>query len=442
MGRQRLICTQSPWRHRKSGAKCVARLVLLVVVPMKRIVILGAGTAGTMMANRLVRLLSEDWKVTVLDRDDDHLYQPGLLLLPFGQYRPEDLVRSRSRLVDPRVEVRLCGVDRVAPDEKRVYLPDGESMAYDILVVATGAQVLPEQTEGLTGAGWNESAFDFYTLEGASALAKSLESFEGGRLVLNVVEMPIKCPVAPLEFLFLADAFFKEKGMRDKVEIVYATPLEGAFTKPVASAYLGNMLAERGISVMGDFATSEVNGAERVLKSYDGRETNYDLLVSVPIHGGADLITRSEMGDAGGWFPTDKHTLASPTLEGVFALGDATDVPASKAGAVAHFQSDVLVDNILRYIDGRALEPAFDGHANCFIETGHGKAMLIDFNYETEPLPGKYPLPGIGPFSLLAESAINHWGKLAFKWIYWNVLVAGKELPLDHRMLMAGKHVA
>ncbi len=409
---------------------------------MKRIVILGAGTAGTMMANRLVRMLPSGWSVAVLDRDDDHLYQPGLLLLPFGQYRKDELVRSRKRLVDPRVELRLTGIDRVAPDEKRVYLDGGESMEYDILIVATGAQILPEQTDGLTGAGWNESAFDFYTLEGAAGLARALESFEGGRLVLNVVEMPIKCPVAPLEFLFLADAFFKEKGMRDKVEIAYATPLEGAFTKPVASAYLGNMLAERNISVMGDFAASEVNGEKRVLSSYDGRETNYDLLVTVPLHGGADLIARSQMGDVSGWFETDKHTLASTKFEGVFALGDATDVPASKAGAVAHFQSDVLVDNVLRYIDDRPLEPGFDGHANCFIETGHGKAMLIDFNYETEPLPGKYPLPGIGPFSLLAESAINHYGKLAFKWIYWNILVAGKELPLDHRMLMAGKNAA
>jgi sulfide:quinone oxidoreductase len=126
----------------------------------------------------------------------------------------------------------------------------------------------------------------------------------------------------------------------------------------------------------------------------------------------------------------------------VFVLGDATDLPSSKAGAVAHFQADVLTDNILRAIGGRPLAPDFDGHANCFIETGHGKAMLIDFNYTTEPLPGKFPLPGIGPFTLLGESEVNHWGKLAFKWIYWNLLLAGRELPLEHRMTMAGKQVA
>jgi sulfide:quinone oxidoreductase len=407
---------------------------------MKQIAILGAGTAGTMMANKLARALPErEWKITVVDRDDMHVYQPGLLFLPFGAYREEEITRPRRPLLDRRVDLRLGGIDRVAPDENRVHLAGGESIAYDLLVVATGSRILPGETPGLTGPGWNETAFDFYTLEGARALRDRLASWEGGRLVVNVVEMPIKCPVAPLEFLFLAEAFFTQRGMRDRVELVYATPLEGAFTKPKASAMLGELLARKGITVVGDYSLAEVDGERRALRAHDGRELGYDLLVTVPLHGGAEVIARSGMGDAGGWIPTHKHTLQSARSPNVFALGDATDLPASKAGAVAHFQGEVLFENILRYAAGRPLEPAFDGHANCFIETGHGKAMLIDFNYQTEPLPGRYPLPGVGPFTLLEESAVNHWGKLAFKWIYWNVLLAGKELPLDHRMLMAGK---
>jgi sulfide:quinone oxidoreductase len=407
---------------------------------MKRILILGAGTGGTMMANKLVRTLpGREWRVTVVDRDDQHLYQPGLLFLPFGAYREEELVRPRQRLLETQVELKLGEIDRIAPDERRVHLAGGEVLEYDLLVVATGSRILPEQTQGLTGPGWMKEAFDFYTLEGALALRERLSTFEGGRLVLNVVDMPIKCPVAPLEFLFLADAYFTRRGLRDKVELAYATPLDGAFTKPRASALLGDMLARRGIQVIPDYNLAEVDGARRVLKSYDGREVRYDLLVSIPLHGGAEAITRSQMGDAGGWLPTHKHTLQSTQFPNVFAIGDATDLPASKAGAVAHFQSEVLFDNLLRYIAGRELEPGFDGHANCFIETGFGKAMLIDFNYTTEPLPGRFPLPGVGPFTLLEESAANHWGKLAFKWVYWNVLLAGKELPLDHRMLMAGK---
>jgi sulfide:quinone oxidoreductase len=410
---------------------------------MKRIVILGAGTGGTMMANRLVRALPESRvHVTVIDRDDLHVYQPGLLFLPFDQYRPEDLVRPRARLLDPRVELHLGEIDRVAPAENEVILRGGARFGYDVLIVATGSRILPEQTPGLTEAGWKETAFDFYTLEGALALRDALDRFQGGRLVVNVVEMPIKCPVAPLEFLFLAEAFFTKKGMRDKVEIVYATPLEGAFTKPRAAAAFGDMLSQRRIEVLGDFAAAKVDGARRVLSAYDGRETGYDLLVTVPIHGGSEVMTRSGMGDASGWLAVDKHTLQSPAFANVFALGDATSLPSSKAGAVAHFQSEVLIENVLRFLGDRPLLPDFDGHTNCFIETGYGKAMLIDFNYETEPLPGRFPLPGVGPFTLLEESATNHWGKLAFKWIYWNVLLAGKDLPLDHRMVLAGKRSA
>jgi sulfide:quinone oxidoreductase len=407
---------------------------------MRRIVILGGGTGGTMMANRLVKALPSDgWKVIVVDRDDVHVYQPGLLFIPFGTYRKDETIKPRRQLLDPRVELRHAEIDRIAPDENVVALQGGTKLSYDVLIVATGSRILPEQTPGLTGVGWKETAFDFYTLEGALALRDKLSSWKGGRLVVNVAEMPIKCPVAPLEFLFLADAFFTEKGMRDQVEIVFATPLEGAFTKPRASAALGGMMSARNIGVVGDFALSEVDGDKGVLKSHDGREEGYDLLVTIPIHGGAAAISESGMGDEGGWLPVDKHTLQSTAHPNVFAIGDATNVPSSKAGAVAHFQSEVLIDNILRFVAGEPLSPAFDGHANCFIETGFGKAMLIDFNYTTEPLPGRFPLPGVGPFALLEESEANHWGKLAFKWVYWNLLLAGKDLPLDHRMLMAGK---
>ncbi|HEY6038381.1 MAG TPA: FAD/NAD(P)-binding oxidoreductase, partial [Kofleriaceae bacterium] len=286
------------------------------------------------------------------------------------------------------------------------------------------------------------TAHDFYTLEGARALRGALDGFRAGRIVVNIAELPIKCPVAPLEFLFLADAYFTQRGDRDRVELVLATPLEGAFTKPVAAAMLGGMLARRRIDVVGDFSASEVDGARRRIKAYDGRELDYDLLVSIPTHGGSELIKSSGLGDTNGWIPTDRATLAVKSLPNAFALGDATDLPSSKAGAVAHFQGDVLTPNLLALIDDRPLVATFDGHANCFIETGYGKAMLIDFNYDTEPLPGKFPLPGVGPFTLLGETAMNHWGKLAFKWLYWNVIIAGKELPLDHQMSHAGKRAA
>lgn len=409
---------------------------------MKRIVILGAGTGGTMMANRLHRTLaSQGWTVTVVDRDGDHVYQPGLLFVPFGDYRPDELVRPRRHTVDPGVDLRLTGVTVVNPERKQVHLGDGSALDYELLVVATGSRIVPEEVQGLTDAGWQRSAFDFYTLDGATRLAAALERFEGGRLVVHVGDMPIKCPVAPLEFAFLADAFLTQRGLRERTELVFTTPLDGAFTRPRASAVLGEMMARRNIRVEADLLVEEVSGHDTggQLKAYDGRTLDYDLLVTTPPHRGAQVVATSGLGDEGDWLPTDPHTLQTRAHSDIFALGDCTDLPASKAGSVAHFQSEVLTTNLLRHIAGLPPLPEFDGHSNCFVETGFGKAMLIDFNYETEPLPGRFPLPGVGPFALLEESRLNHWGKLGFRWVYWNMLLPGDELPLDHRMVLAGK---
>jgi sulfide:quinone oxidoreductase len=289
------------------------------------------------------------------------------------------------------------------------------------------------------GEQWGKSIHDFYTLEGAQRLRDALATFEGGRLVVNIVEMPIKCPVAPLEFLFLADDFFKKKGNRDQVELVYVTPLDGAFTKPACSDVLGYMLEEKGISLETEFNASEVDGDSRILRSYDEREVNYDLLVSIPTHMGAEVIEKSGLGDELGFVPTDNNTLQATGHDDIFVLGDAANVPTSKAGSVAHFQSEVVADNVMRSIRGQELHKGSDGHANCFIESGDGKALLIDFNYYTEPLPGHYPLPAVGPFKLLGESRLNHMGKLSFRWIYWNALLPARPMPISNRMSMVGK---
>lgn len=407
---------------------------------MKNLVILGAGTAGTMLANKMLRLLDESqWRISIVDQDNVHVYQPGLLFYPFGSYKERDILRPRTHYLQRKLNYIQSSIDRVAPDEKRVFLKSHEPVSYDMLVIATGTQIAPELTEGLMQFGWQKNIFDFYTFQGAKNLAGFLEKFEKGRLVLNVVDMPIKCPVAPLEFLFLADEFFTKKGCRDQVEIVYATPLDGAFTKPVSSALLSDLLARKNIKIETNFNTEKVDGEKQVLRSFDGRDLDYDGLVTIPLHTGSPVVSQSHLGDEMGFVPTHKHTLQTLAYPNIFALGDATNLPASKAGAVAHFQADVLVENLLRYMEDKPLKPLFDGHSNCFIETGFGKAMLIDFNYETEPLQGHFPLPAVGPMSLLKESEVNHWGKLAFKWIYWNMLLKGDDLPIHSQMQMAGK---
>ncbi len=407
---------------------------------MKKLLVLGAGTAGTMVVNKMRRILDpEEWKITVVDQEETHYYQPGFLFIPFGIYGKRDVVRPRREYIDSGIELVMDKIDVIQPDDNKVRLKNGQVLAYDLLVISTGSWIDPSETEGLMDGGWRKDIFDFYTPDGALALARRLRTWEGGRLVVNVAEMPIKCPVAPLEFLFLADHYFHKRGMRDKVELVYATPLDGAFTKPKASALLGDMLERKDIKVVTEFNIGMVDPERQVIQTWDEREENYDLLISVPVNKGSDAIERSDMGDELNFIPTDKHTLLSKSHDNIFVVGDATDLPSSKAGSVAHFQVDVLQENILRWIDGLGLLPEFDGHANCFIESGFGKGILIDFNYDTEPLPGKFPLPGAGPFSLLEETKMNHWGKMMFRWVYWNMLLPGAELPLEAQMSMAGK---
>lgn len=408
---------------------------------MKRLLVLGAGTAGTMAINKLRPMLPEsEWQITVVEPSDVHHYQPGYLFLPFGAYTPEETIESTDRFIPEGVTRVRAEVDRVDPDTNVVHLMGGDTLPYDYLIIATGTSPRPDQTPGMDDPEvWRKSVHEFYTFEGAMALRDKLETWEGGRLVVHITEMPIKCPVAPLEFTFLADAYFAEKGMRDRVEIVYVTPLEGAFTKPVASQLLGHMLEDRKITLEPDFMIDQVDGEAQKIVSMDEREVPFDLLVTVPLNMGADFIGRSGLGDDLNYVPVDKHTLLSTKYNNIFAIGDASNIPASKAGSVAHFSIDLFPENFVNHVHGRPMTAAFDGHANCFIESGRGKGMLIDFNYDTEPLPGKYPIPGVGPFSLLKETELNHLGKLAFRWMYWNLLLPGKELPLPALMSMAGK---
>jgi sulfide:quinone oxidoreductase len=408
---------------------------------MKKLLILGAGTAGTMVANRLCRLLDcDDWQMTIVDQNETHYYQPGFLFIPFGMYGKNDVVKPKRDFIPRGVELIVSPIEMIEPEHNRVRITkDNRYLNYDYLVIATGARTVPDQTPGLNEHEWHKSIFDFYTIDGALALAKHLRTWPGGRMVVNVVENPIKCPVAPLEFLMLADWFFHEQGIRDKVDITYATPLSGAFTKPIAAKHLGDILDQKGIKVAPDFLIERVDPDAKKIVAYDEQEVEYDLLVSVPLNMGDEVVGRSGLGDELNFIPVDPHTFVSPKFPNVFVLGDAAALPTSKAGSVAHFAVDCFAENFVRYSDGLEMLPTFDGHANCFIESGFGKGLLIDFNYDVEPLPGRYPLPGVGPFTLLQESEANHWGKVMFRWMYWNILLKGQELPLPARMSMAGK---
>lgn len=409
---------------------------------MKRLLILGAGTSGTMMANHLVnKLPKDDWKITIVDQYKTHYYQPGFLFLPFDIYTTKQVKKNGKKFIPKKVEYIQKKIELIQPETNKVELEGGQTLDYDILIVATGTKIAPSEIEGMDGPMWHKNIFDFYTYEGSKALRNKLREWDGGKLVVHITEMPIKCPVAPLEFAFLADSYFKNKGMRDKVDITYVTPLGGAFTKPKATEALHYLLEEKNIKEVTDFNIERVDYENNKIIDYADREVEYDLLVTVPTNMGDALIERSGMGDDLNFIPTNKGTLQTNDYDNIFAIGDATNLPASKAGSVAHFEAEILTENILRYIHGEPLKDEFDGHANCFIETGNGKALLIDFNYTHEPVEGTFPFPHVGPLSLLKESRTNHMGKMAFRWIYWNMLIKGIHIPfVSATMSEKGKH--
>jgi sulfide:quinone oxidoreductase len=330
---------------------------------MKKLVILGHGTGGTIIATKMREKLPErEWDITVIDKDWQHHYQPGWLFIPFGIYTKNDCIKPKSKFVPPGVNLVLDEIVAIEP-ENRLVKTKQSTFNYDWLVVATGCGINPEEVEGMLGEGWGKDIHNFYTLDGALALQNKMKYFKQGRVVLNIAELPFKCPVAPLEFCFMSDWFFDEHGVRKNIEIELVTPLPGAFTKPQASAMLGNLAKEKNIMITPNFQISGVDAGRKVITSYDGREVNYDLLVSIPPNFGAQCIIDSNMGDPMGYVDTDHNTLKAKNFDRVYVIGDAANVPTSKAGAVAHYEADVVADNLMREIDGQPPWPNYDGHA-------------------------------------------------------------------------------
>ena len=406
---------------------------------MKRIVILGAGTGGTMMANKLRRELDRDeWDITIIDQNNKHIYQPGLLFVPFQMLKPAEIVKTRREFLPSGVNFVIDEITKVDAKANTVHTAKNR-YRYDKLVISTGCRLAPEEIPGMV-EGMKKNVHDFYTLEGATRLSRAMQEFQGGKIVMHISEMPFKCPVAPIEFVFLADWYFEEKGIRDKVEIEFVTPLGGMFTKPVATKVFASAAQDKNISVVPEFAIIEVHPETNEIESADGTRVGYDLLVTVPPNMGSQVLFESGITDELCWVNTDKNKLKAVGHDNIYVLGDATNVPTSKAGSVAHFESEILAENILAEIAGQEPHADFDGHSNCFIESGYNKAYLIDFNYTQEPLPGKFPVPAVGPFELLGDTEINHMGKLLFKWTYWNVLLKGTEIPVvGPEMSLLGK---
>ena len=414
---------------------------------MKNIVILGAGTGGALVSNQLAQHLDpNEWQITVVDRARQHVYQPGLLFMPFGLYgydKDEDISRE---IVDPlpRHARFVPGNVRLIDHANKRVETDKGSYSYDFLVSAMGCELDLNAVEGLSEGMGGQGIHTFYSLNEAQQLRQALDGMTEGRLVIDICDMPVKCPVAPLEFAFLADFYFQQKGVRDRIEITLATPYAGAFTKPNANRVLSEIAERKGIKVVPHFTISSVDAGQRKIAAFDGSSLDYDLLVAIPPNVGPAVLDDSGLGDGNGFALTDPRTLKSKRADFIYCLGDNTNIATSKAGSVAHFGAETVWKNILHEIGDRAPEASFDGHAPCFIESGYHKALLIDFNYDMEPLPGSFPMPHLGPFSLLKETHMNHLGKLAFKWVYWHMLLPGRlgNMPfVEAHMSFMGKQV-
>lgn len=384
---------------------------------MQRIVILGGGVGGTLTANLLVKKLRKqidagDVEVMVVDATGEHVYQPGFMYIAMGGERAENLQRPERSLLDKRVTLLVGKVVKVDEVSRHVELEDGLVLGYDHLVLATGSRIVPEAIEHFV-----EEAHHFYTADAAGRLRSALDRFTGGKVVIGIAGMPYKCPPAPLEVAFLIESELHERGLRDTSELHFCSPIGRAFTIESVSDMATPILAEKGIELHTFFNVEAIDPERKVVTSLEGEELPYDLLILVPPHKGQQFLIDSGLAPApGGWLPTDRHTLLVGGRDDVFALGDATDLPLSKAGSTAHFEAPVVAERIAARIFGR--EPAgkhadYEGKVMCFFEIGDGKGTLLQFDYDHPPKPPK-------------PNQLWHLGKIVFNKTYWHTVPKGR----------------
>ena len=373
-----------------------------------RIVVLGGGVGGTLVANLLDKTLRRDAEVTVVDPTGMHDYQPGYLYVALGEASGHWLSRDERTLLRPNVELAVEEAVSIDAGAQKVELGRGGNLAYDYLVIATGARLVHDAVPGLV-----EGSHGFYSLADAERLREALRSFTGGAVRIGVAGIPYKCPPAPVEFTFMVEEYLRDKGIRDKSSVNLLSPLNRAFTIESASTLIAPIMDERGIELTTFFNVESVDPSAGTVSSLEGETLPYDLLVLVPPHKGAQVVIDSGLGDTGGWLPTDKHTLQVNGRDRIYALGDATNLPISKSGSTAHFEAPVIASRIASLVKGTAPEENYGGRVMCFLETGNGKATALRFDYEHPPTP---PQPNRG----------WHLAKWLFNRLYWETVPQGR----------------
>ena len=378
---------------------------------MKRVIVVGGGIAGTIVANRMARMMPEelergDAEIVVLDKNEKHTYQPGQALVPFNVQDPMELISPERELLDHRIKF-LHGqkgeVSKIDPANHSVTTADGVSHSYDYLVIATGSHLRWDEVPG-----YRDAVYSPWEYESALKLREALDQFSGGTVVINVAKLPHKCPVAPMEIALMLDDYLKRRGIRDKTEIIYTYLVPGFFVIMTTNDVMIKIFQERGIKIISPFNVTNVNAKDKVMESQEGEKIKFDLAIGVPPHTGADVIGKSGIGDKRNWIPTDKFTLRMKDHSNVFVIGDTTDIPISKAGSTADFESYVIANNVTNEIRGNGLKKTYDGSVFCYIATGLDSGTYIRFNYAAPPVP---PPP----------SYVHWWGKLMYNKLYWTV---------------------
>jgi len=369
-----------------------------------KILIVGGGMGGTILGNNLARRLAPELRsgkvqLTMLSASDKHMYQPGLLYLCLGRMTPDELYRDQASLLEPGIEFQVDPVETFDLDSNRVKTKSGKTIGYDLMVIATGSRAMPELIPGLA-----ENAETFYTEQSALKMFKRLQQFQGGRVVI-AVGVPHKCPMAPLEIAFMLHDYFKDRGIRDKVQLHYTYPIGRVHSLENVAKWAAPEFERLGITYETFFNMKEVDGKNQVLKSEEGTEATYDLLITIPAHKGMEVIEKNGLG-AGGFIPTDKTKLTMEKRPNVYVIGDTTNIPISKAGSTVHYQAETLGENIAAIVKLGAPVREHDGKVFCFIECGKDRATYAMFNYTTPPDP-KPPTRAV------------HWFKVAYNKLYW-----------------------
>lgn len=374
---------------------------------MKRIVIVGGGTGGTVAANVLARKLPRDAEITLVSDTHQHFYQPGFLYLALGKIRDESkIVKDEKSLLNRRVNFIVDGASEIDVANRAVRLRSGRALSYDYLIISTGSRIVPEEVQG------HQASHHFYSLDGAKRLREALERFSGGVVAVGIGGIPYKCPPAPAEFCCLLDEYFTKRGIRDKVEIHYLSPLPRTFPHEAVAESISEIMEKKGIGWHPMFNIESIDPEKKTVTSLEGESLRFDLLVMVPPHRGAEVVERSGLGVEGGWIPVDKHTLQYRDYSEVYVIGDATNLPISKAGVVAHFEAKVVAERIHSDIMGHGAKAVYDGSVVCFCDAGFRKAIYISFNYERPPRKPRF-------------STLWYLGKKLVNSLYWSLILKG-----------------